>query len=191
MAKNWTIKELAVAINENDFTGLQDVGRRFPIALAVMVKAASGDKEAFNTLMGAIPEHITVRKINSSLADGVEESDDEDGEETEDNAEVEEKKPVKKGTAKKKEAEPKPEKKAKKVKPAKPVKEETEEEEESDDEDGDTKDYGSMTARELFELCNSRGLKAEPKKPASHYIAILEAADNGGNSGDEDDDWDI
>lgn len=188
MAKNWTIKELAVAINENDFTGIQDVGRRFPIALAVMVKAASGDKEAFNTLMGAIPEHITVRKINSALADGVEESD-EDGEETEVNAEVEEK-PVKKGPAKKKEAEPKLEKKAKKVKPAKPAKEEAEEEEESDDEDGNA-DYGSMTARELFELCNSRGLKAEPKKPASHYIAILEAADNGGNSGDEDDDWDI
>lgn len=190
MAKNWNLKELAVAIAENDFTGLQDVGRRFPIALAVMVKAAYGDKEAFNTLMGAIPEHITVRKINSALADGVEESDDEDGEETEDNAEVEEKKPVKKCPAKKKEAEPKPEKKAKKVKTAKPAKEEAEEEEESDDEDGNA-DYGSMTARELFELCNSRGLKAEPKKPASHYIAILEAADNGGNSGDEDDDWDI
>lgn len=52
-------------------------------------------------------------------------------------------------------------------------------------------DYSEMTAKELYNLCDERGIEAEPKMKASYYIELLEEEDdedNGqSNSWDEDD----
>lgn len=184
MAKNWNMGELVDAIVANDIAGIQDVGRRFPVATTLMAKVVNGDRDAIAMLMHAMPDHLTVRKINSALTDGVEE-DAEDAEDENDTEEVVEEKPKSKRgrkTAKTEdedeEVEEKPVKKTKKV---------------AKDDASDT-GYEGKTARELFELCNERGLKAEPKKPTSYYIALLEDADKKGSKkeeSEEDDDWDI
>ena len=181
MAKNWNMGELVDAIVANDIAGIQDVGRRFPVATTLMAKVVNGDRDAITMLMHAMPDHLTVRKINSALTDGVEE----DAEDENDTEEVVEEKPKSKRgrkTAKTEdedeEVEDKPVKKTKKV--AK--------------DDASDAGYEGKTARELFEMCNERGLKAEPKKPTSYYIALLEDADKKGSNkeeSEEDDDWDI
>lgn len=184
MAKNWNMGELVDAIVANDIAGIQDVGRRFPVATTLMAKVVNGDRDAIAMLMHAMPDHLTVRKINSTLTDGVEE----DAEDENDTEEVVEEKPKSKRgrkTAKTEdedeEVEEKPVKKTKKV---------------AKDDASDT-GYEGKTARELFELCNERGLKAEPKKPTSYYIALLEDADKKGSKkeeseeSEEEDDWDI
>ena len=182
MAKNWNMGELVDAIVANDIAGIQDVGRRFPVATTLMAKVVNGDRDAIAMLMHAMPDHLTVRKINSALTDGVEE-DAEDENDTEEEV-VEEKPKSKRGRKQAKtededeEVEEKPAKKTKKV---------------AKDDASDT-GYEGKTARELFELCNERGLKAEPKKPTSYYIALLEDADKNGSKkeeSEEDDDWDI
>lgn len=181
MAKNWNMGELVDAIVANDIAGIQDVGRRFPVATTLMAKVVNGDRDAIAMLMHAMPDHLTVRKINSALTDGVEE----DAEDENDTEEVVEEKPKSKRGRKPaktededEEVEEKPAKKTKKV---------------AKDDASDT-GYEGKTARELFELCNERGLKAEPKKPTSYYIALLEDADKKGSKkeeSEEDDDWDI
>lgn len=63
-----------------------------------------------------------------------------------------------------------------------------------DDGDGDdTPDYSSMSAKELYKLCEDRGIEAKPKKPEKYYIKLLEDADKAnddwGDTDDDDDDW--
>ena len=61
--------------------------------------------------------------------------------------------------------------------------------EEADEAEGK---YAGKAAPELFKECKKRGIKAAPKKPAKYYIDLLEKDDaKGGESEDEDDDWDI
>lgn len=96
MAKNWTmceaIEEMANGTKEN----IADFGGRYPLTTTLMAKAVSGDKEAVVELIKALPEHITVRKIEATLKTGVAEV-----EANEEAEEVEEKKPVKKTKEKK------------------------------------------------------------------------------------------
>lgn len=49
--------------------------------------------------------------------------------------------------------------------------------------------YGGKSAKELFELCKKRGIKAAPKKKADAYIELLKKADAAEAEAD-DDDWD-
>lgn len=49
--------------------------------------------------------------------------------------------------------------------------------------------YGGKSAKELFELCKKRGIKAAPKKKADVYIELLKKADAAEAEAD-DDDWD-
>ena len=50
-------------------------------------------------------------------------------------------------------------------------------------------DYSEMTAKELYNLCDDRGIEAEPKMKASYYIELLEEDDEeNGSSGDWDED---
>lgn len=46
-------------------------------------------------------------------------------------------------------------------------------------------DYSEMTAKELYDLCEDRGIEAEPKMKAKYYIDLLEEADEESDS----DDW--
>ena len=50
-------------------------------------------------------------------------------------------------------------------------------------------EYDGKTAKELFNLCKSRGIICEMKKPASYYKDLLIKADTETNAEDEDD-WD-
>ena len=100
MATNWTLSQALAKITEGtDKAAIQDIGRRFPltaVALAEIGKNAGADK-----IIGALPSHITARKIESVLKDGVEQDSDADVEDTEDEEEApkkEAKKPAKKAT---------------------------------------------------------------------------------------------
>lgn len=76
---------------------------------------------------------------------------------------------------------------------AKPVEEEDEDYDYDEDEEKAEASYEGMTAKELFKLCKERELEAQPKKPASYYINILEEDDKAHDDWDEDeedeDEW--
>lgn len=61
------------------------------------------------------------------------------------------------------------------------------------DEEEDKKDYSSMSAKDLYQLCKERSLEAPPKKSQEFYIDLLEKDDESGNdddwSDDEGEDW--
>ena len=162
MATNWTLSQALVKITEGtDKAAIQDIGRRFPlttVALAEIGKNAGAAK-----IIGALPSHITARKIESVLKDGVEQDSDSDVEDTEDEEETP-KKEVKK-----------PAKKA--------AKEKTEEDAEDEEEDDPVA---------LYKKCKKAGLKVAPKKSAKYYkdqLAKAEAAEEDAEK-DADDDWD-
>lgn len=60
-----------------------------------------------------------------------------------------------------------------------------------DDDSDDFVDYSEMSAKELYKLCNERGIKVQPKKPAKYYINQLEEYDAAHEDWeeDEDDEW--
>ena len=161
MAKNWTMAEATKAIVDgtND-AALQDLGRRFPLTTVKIAQIGAKAPE-ITELMAAFPSHMTVRKIESTLKDGVEEIETEDiDEETEP-----EEKPAK----------------AKKA-PAKMIAKAKAEEEDDEDEG----EYAGMSAMDLYKECKNRGIKAAAKKPAKYYVDLLEKDDASG----DDDDWD-
>lgn len=101
MATNWTLSQALAKITEGtDKAAIQDIGRRFPltaVALAEIGKNAGAAK-----IIGAIPSHITARKIESVLKDGVEQDADvEDTEDEEEAPKKETKKPSKKAVKEK------------------------------------------------------------------------------------------
>ena len=158
MATNWTLSQALVKITEGtDKAAIQDIGRRFPltaVALAEIGKNAGAAK-----IIGALPSHITARKIESVLKDGVEQDSDVDVEDAEDDEEApkkEVKKPVKK-TAKAK----------------------TEEDAEDEEEDDPVA---------LYKKCKKAGLKVAPKKTAKYYKDQLAKAAAAEEDAD-DDDW--
>lgn len=74
-------------------------------------------------------------------------------------------------------------------KKTKPVKEA--EDEGWDDVAEETTDYSSMSPRELYNLCDDRGIEAVPRKSAQYYINLLEEDDKSHDDWDEEeDDWD-
>ena len=62
---------------------------------------------------------------------------------------------------------------------------------EPEDEDDVEDKYAGKTAKELFDLCKKRGIKAAPKKKAEVYIELLKKADEEAAAEEEadDDDW--
>lgn len=164
MAKNWTMKEAAKEVLANNKEAIVDIGRRFPLTMAAIIKT-NGNEGALD-IINALPDHITARKIESVLKDGVQE--------------IEEDETVEEAVEEKEEKAEKPAKKA----PAKKAPKKAEVEETADEEDG--VDYDSMTAPELYKLCKKRGIKVEPKQKAATYVKALKDAD----SADSDDQWD-
>lgn len=98
-------------------------------------------------------------------------------------------------SAKKKGAKAEP-KKATKAKPkkAEPV-EEAEDDDWGDEEEEDSDPYAGKNARELFDMCKERGIKAKPKQKADVYVKLLKKADEAEAAEDEDEDdddeWEI
>ena len=74
MAKNWNVKDFAIAINnaETKKEAIADAGRRFPLAANLISSImATSAKESFIEFASAIPEWLTMRKVESVLKDGV------------------------------------------------------------------------------------------------------------------------
>lgn len=173
MAKNWSMKEATKEILAGNKEAIVDVGRRFPLTANAIAKM--GNNEGAITIINALPEHISARKIESVLKDGVQEIEDEDEEATE----VEETKPEKPA---KKEKPAKEEKKAKKEK--KTSKEDDEDFMNDIPEEVDEElNLEAMSEVELFKLAKKRGLKPAPKQKKQYYIDLL-------NPTDDSDDWD-
>lgn len=160
MATNWTLSQALAKITEGtDKVAIQDIGRRFPLTAVAL--AEIGQNVGAAKIIGAVPSHITARKIESVLKDGA--SDQDADEEIDDDAaeEEEDKKPAKKAAKK-------PVKKA-----------EVEDSEDEDEEDDPVA---------LYKKCKKAGLKVAPKKSAKYYkdqLAKVAAAEE-----DADDDWD-
>lgn len=173
MAKNWTIKEAYDCLKTGDKAGVLDFGKRFPLATMAVSRVSGAEM-----LFAALPTHLTMRKVEMVLKDGVEVYT-EDGESEDYEA------PVKPGSAKAKEDLAA----AKKTKGRPKTKvEEPEEEEEEDN------PYEGMSAKELFKLCRKRHIdEAAPNRSVSYYIEFLKAADEAATSQDtedDEDDWD-
>lgn len=159
MATNWTLSQALAKITEGtDKAAIQDIGRRFPLTSVAL--AEIGQNAGAAKIICALPSHVTARKIESVLKDGVEQDSDVDTEDTEDEEEApkkETKKPVKKA-----------------------AKAKTEEDVEDDGEDDPVA---------LYKKCKKAGLKVAPKKTAKYYkdqLAKAAAADEDA----DDDDWD-
>lgn len=169
MAVNYTLGQAFKKIADGtDTEAIADIARRFPM-VAVNCAKLVDKADVVGPLFDSLPDYLTARKVEKGLRGPV--SDDEPVEEE---AEAEEEKPApkKRGRkpAQKKEAEP---------------------DTKADDSEDDGK-YAGKAAPELFKECKKRGIKAAPKKPAKYYIDLLEKDDvKGGESEDEDDDWDI
>ena len=63
-----------------------------------------------------------------------------------------------------------------------------------DDAEEENEGYEGKSAVELYKLCKSRKIKAEPKKPAKYYIDLLKkadaAAEEAEDEGDDEEEWD-
>src|SRR5690554_1475422 len=116
MAKNWSAAEAVQVIREGkDLEAIQDIGRRFPIFLAM---AASGE-EGLARIISTLPEHQTVRKTEAQFKNMIEADEDDEEEVEEKQAKKEKKATAKKGSKRGR----------------KPKKEEPEEDYEDEDED--------------------------------------------------------
>ena len=169
MAVNYTLGQAFHKIADGtDTEAVADIARRFPM-VAVNCAKLVDKADVVGPLFDSLPDYLTARKVEKGLRGPV--SDDEPAEEE---AAAEEEKP----TPKKRGRKPAPKKEA-----------EPDAKAEAAEDDGK---YAGKAAPELFKECKKRGIKAAPKKPAKYYIDLLEKDDaKGGESEDEDDDWDI
>lgn len=80
-----------------------------------------------------------------------------------------------------------------KAKKAEPVEEA--EDDWGDEKEEDSDPYAGKNARELFDMCKERGIKAKPKQKADVYVKLLKKADEAEAADDEDEDdddeWEI
>lgn len=98
-------------------------------------------------------------------------------------------------SAKKKGAKSEPKKTTKeKPKKVEPV-EEAEDDDWGDEDEEDSDPYAGKNAKELFEMCKERGIKAKPRQKADAYVKLLKKADEAEDVEDEDEDdddeWEI
>lgn len=204
-AKNWTLKEaVKVIVDGTNTEAMQELGKRFPLTSLAIAKM--GNNEGANTLFGAMPDHMTMLKMERSLKEGVEESDEDQDEEVE-GVEAEEAGEEDLSSMSAKELMKLCDKRGIKVPhygknkqfyldalaggSTTPTEAEEEEADETEEkaEEKEVPDYTEMTAMELYKLCKKRGIKAEPKQKANAYIKLLKAADASDAEAEEDEDW--
>lgn len=220
MAVNWNAYEAAKELYGNNVENIQDIGSRFPLfSRAVM---AIND-ETLLDILGAIPK-VTARVVETglkALAEGgeVEAEPEEKKQEKKTTA----KKAAKKEEPEEEDEEEKDYEnmtakalyalccerglsgKCKERNKAYLIKVLTEadggsveepEEEGWDDEEEEPKDpYAGKGAKELFQMCKDRGIKAKPKMKAADYVKLLKKEDETepeeDTDDDDDDEWDI
>lgn len=200
MAKNWTLKEAVAVITEGKSKEeIQELGKRYPITAVAIAKLVMND--GLQTIMSAMPDHVTMLKLERALKDGVEETED-DEDEVDDTAGTEDAGDedlesmttkqlyalcVKRGIKANKYGKPKSYY-IELLTGNDAAEANTEEAEAEEEEAGES--YEDMNAMDLYKLCKKRGIKAEPKKTAKEYIKLLKAADAEAESEEADDDWD-
>lgn len=162
MAKNWTIGEAFKAVLEGDKEGILDVGKRFPLSCVMLAKVNAEAAVIFD----ALPENMTVRKLESVLKGDVEVSDEDDANE---DAPVVEKKEKKEKAEKKS---------GKRGRPAKKVAE-PDDDEDFDDEDEDDEDEEEVVVKPKK---NKKEKEKKNKKPAKKSVV---------EDDDDDDDFDF
>ena len=191
MAQNWNVKQAYAAIKNGEKDSMIDIGRRFPLAMAALIKI--GESDAIENLFNTFPDHLTMRKIENALREGVKVDDSDNEVEEEATApETEEidyenmtgrklyellrdkglyKDCVKKmGNGKKQQM----------IDYIKKYgldggSEETEAEEEAEEEK--LEGYEAMSAMELFKECKKRGIKIKPRQKAAVYVEALKKDD--------------
>ena len=185
MATNWSLFEGAKAILGGDNAAIAELGKRFPQTTVAI--ASMGNNEGAMKIFGALPVHVTMRKVESVLKGEIVDSD-EDSDDTEDEAPKAKSTRGRKPKAAKSDDDKKAAAKARRDarKAAKKAEEEVDEPD-VDEETGEV-DYSAMTAVELFKECKKRGLAAKPKQKAADYIKLLKADDEGGEEVEEDTD---
>lgn len=215
MAQNWNVKQALAAINKGNKEAITDIGRRFPLTSNILARI--GEDKAAGELINALPDHITVRKIESILKDGVQVDDSDNDVDVDDEIKADEK-PAKKAakTTKSEDAGDDYSKMTgdqliallkdagvykdciKKMGGGRKQQmldyiekyglEAGESEAEDDAEDNP---YAGKTAMDLFKECKKRGLKVKPKQKAAVYADLLMKDDQSkAESDDADDDWD-
>lgn len=162
MAKNWTIGEAFKAVMEGDKEGILDVGKRFPLSCVMLAKVNAEAAVIFD----ALPENMTVRKLESALKGDIEVSDEDDANE---DAPVVEKKEKKEKAEKKV---------GKRGRPAKKVVEPDDDDEDFDDEDEEDEDEEEVVVKP-----KKKEKEKKNKKPAKK--SVVEDDD------DDDDDFDF
>lgn len=206
MAQNWNVKQAYAAIKNGEKDSMIDIGRRFPLAMAALIKV--GESDAIENLFNTFPDHLTMRKIENALREGVkvDDSDNEVEEEATEAGEIDEasaeneyksmngtqlsdllkkhgvyKDCIKKmGGGKKQQMLDYIEKYGLGA-----TEEETEEAAGSKEE---TSEYDGMSAMELFKECKKRGIKVKPRQKAAVYVEVLKKADQESGS-EEEEEW--
>ena len=162
MAKNWTIGEAFKAVMKGDKEGILDVGKRFPLSCVMLAKVNAEAAVIFD----ALPENMTVRKLESVLKGDIEVSDEDDASE---DAPVVEKKEKKEKAEKKVGKRGRPAKKA--VEP--------DDDEDFDDEDEEDEDEEEVVVKPKK---NKKEKEKKNKKPAKKPVV---------EDDDDDDDFDF
>lgn len=191
MARKWTLKEAAEAVNYNEAESLKELMKRYPLLMSLLIRL---DEKQGLGIVDAIPDYITPlameHKLNGAGAKTADEETDEEAEE----APVETVEEETKADRKRRIDRERQQRKRAKDSDAKKAEEEVEE---AVEEEGGptTGKYDEIGAVELFKICKKRGLVAQPKKSQRYYIDILEAADQADEKAaaakeeDDEEDW--
>lgn len=193
MAKNWTLKEAVQVIAEGtDKAAIQELGKKFPITVVAIAKM--GANEGIQTIFGAMPEHMTMLKMERALKEGIEDTEEDAVAEAEDSDASEAADTdlssmttkqlynlcVKRGIKANKYGKPK----SYYIELLEGGSDQAEDEVE--DEEEEKSKYSEMSAVELYKLCKKRGIKVEPKQKAAVYVAALEEVDAAAEPEEED-----
>lgn len=185
--KNWTVKEAAKVIRENkDAEAVKEIVKHFPL-FAVIVAGKD-----FDGLTDAMPEHMTVRKIENELNNGsvgdVDTEDDEDQADDDTAAEDLENMSTKQLIALCGKRGIKVPKYGKNKQFYLDALSSAGDEDEDADAD-ETEEEEDPVA--LYKKCKKAGLKVAPKKSAKYYKdQLAKAAQAEEDADEEDDDWD-
>ena len=183
--KNWTVKEAAKVIRENkDAEAVKEIVKHFPL-FAVIVAGKD-----FDGLTDAMPEHMTVRKIENELNNGStgDVEDDEDQAEDDTAAEDLENMSTKQLIALCGKRGIKVPKYGKNKQFYLDALNGAGDEDEDTDVD-ETEEEEDPVA--LYKKCKKAGLKVAPKKSAKYYKdQLAKAAQAEEDTDEEDDDWD-
>lgn len=196
MGKNYSLAQVAEIISTGENEQIVEVVKKYPITSLRLAELINN--KAVISLLSALPESVTVAKVEKAFKDGVSKGKNEEEEEADDEVQEEAVEEaggldyssmtasklydlcVKRGLKPKKHG-------SSKAYLVGLLKEADGVEEPEEEEEEETVDYDSMTAPELYKLCKKRGINAEPRQKAEKYAKLLKEADEAEE--ETEDDW--